>query len=962
MTIRTKLLLGVLPGLLLILIIGLLAHLVLQLEARYDEAAERVLYSHQAIVELQVAVQNANMAVHDYLITGDLAYRNRFAELVEDVDDHMASLEVSLQDLAEGEALLRDIRAEWLEAKAVAEAILAMPDPVQDDAQRARLVMRMDAMVQELIDDLTEVERQHQNLARTLEASASTVRAWAGPAILVGTLIALIGGLCFAWYFSSRLSRPLVALTRVAEALGHGDLEARAKVEGDDEVARLGRVFNIMADRLQHRLFDSVPIGLYRLSPTGRILDANSALVQMLGFPDREALLAVNLVDLYVDARARTHWQEQLAREEMVRNFEVQVRRRDSTVIWVRNNARAVRDQDGRVMHYEGSLEDITERKRTEATWRALNAAATALQRADLSEEDIYQAATRQLATLGLRGVISLLDDDADMFIVECVFVPGDSCAAWEQWTGGTGNHRLRFPRTCVPAYAQVVETNQATLIADNPLRVVLQSAYGANGGTRERALQMPDPMHSIVVPLRVQGRVTGVLHVAADWLTEADVPAIMAFADQLAIALENARLYQAERERAERLSLLNHIARALSTTLDMDQLLETVYQEVSTVMPVDAFFIALYDSETAELDYRVRVDRGIREPPERRPLTTGLTGLVVMEKRPLLIRDLERERDRLPPIKLWGTMEAPRSWLGVPMLRGDEVVGVISVQSYRPNAYGEAEQELLLTIAEGVAVALENARLYASLQETNRQLQEALQAREEMIQNVSHELRTPLTLILGYIELLQEGAFGPLTGEQKHVMAVLQSQGERLYYMVYRLLTLQTLNQQALQKIRLDVRSLLKEAVQIWQARAAEAGVDLQLEIEEGLPEPMADPDLLSQVIGNLLDNAIKFSPNGGVVGIRAWREGNDLWIAVSDQGIGIPKDKLEQIFERFYQVDGGTTRHFGGMGIGLTLCRAIIEAHGGRIWAESEGPGHGSTFYIVLPLETGDGAEQAA
>jgi len=127
--------------------------------------------------------------------------------------------------------------------------------------------------------------------------------------------------------------------------------------------------------------------------------------------------------------------------------------------------------------------------------------------------------------------------------------------------------------------------------------------------------------------------------------------------------------------------------------------------------------------------------------------------------------------------------------------------------------------------------------------------------------------------------------------------------------------------------------------------------GVEVRLDVAPDLPLLMADPDLLGQVVVNLLDNAIKFSPGGGMVTVRAWPEGDEVIIAVSDQGIGIPPDKLAMVFERFYQVDGSMTRRFGGMGIGLALCKASVEAHGGRIWAESGGEGRGSTFYVALP-----------
>jgi diguanylate cyclase (GGDEF)-like protein/PAS domain S-box-containing protein len=217
-----------------------------------------------------------------------------------------------------------------------------------------------------------------------------------------------------------------------------------------------------------------------------------------------------------------------------------------------------------------------------------------------------------------------------------------------------------------------------------------------------------------------------------------ADVELLSFFATQAAIAIRNARLYEETRRRAERLAVVNRIARAVGATLNLDDLMETVYQEVSSIFQADAFFIALYDQETNELDYRLRVDEGIRELRERQPLGIGLTSLVVSEKKPILIRDFEKEKDHLPEVKLWGTMKAPPSWLGVPMQIGDRVVGVISVQAYRPHAYGEEEQLLLCTIADQVAVAMENARLF----EEARRRAEELHLLFEVTNDVSASLK----------------------------------------------------------------------------------------------------------------------------------------------------------------------------------------------------------------------------
>jgi len=243
----------------------------------------------------------------------------------------------------------------------------------------------------------------------------------------------------------------------------------------------------------------------------------------------------------------------------------------------------------------------------------------------------------------------------------------------------------------------------------------------------------------AVGAPVRWGEEFLGVLNVHTDALrafSPADAELLNFFATQAAIAIRNARLYEETRRRAERLAVVNRIARAVGKTLHLDDLMETVYREVTSIFQADAFYIALYDEEANELDFRLRVDEGIREPRERQPLGAGLTSLVVSEGKPILIRDFEKEKERLPEVRLWGTMKAPPSWLGVPMKIGERVVGVISVQAYRPYAYGEEEQQLLCTIADQVAMAVENARLY---EETQRRALE-----QETVSRIACALNTP--------------------------------------------------------------------------------------------------------------------------------------------------------------------------------------------------------------------------
>ncbi|HIQ06148.1 MAG TPA: HAMP domain-containing histidine kinase, partial [Anaerolineae bacterium] len=261
-------------------------------------------------------------------------------------------------------------------------------------------------------------------------------------------------------------------------------------------------------------------------------------------------------------------------------------------------------------------------------------------------------------------------------------------------------------------------------------------------------------------------------------------------------------------------------------------------------------------------------------------------------------------------------------------------------------------EIDFFTTLGGQAAVAIQNARLFLEQEETNERLSHALRVQEEMIQNVSHELRTPLTLIQGYAEMLRTPDASFSAQEQAEFAEIIARGAQQLARMVNLLLAFQPPEQKQLLMERVDITELVQVAVATWQTRASEGGVRL---LVSPAPEPLwveGSSDELLEVLDNLLGNAVKFSPEGGEIAVRVWRAGDETYVAVSDQGIGLASDQLEKVFERFYQVDGSMTRRFGGIGLGLALCKEIVEAYGGRIWAESEGLGQGATFTFALPL----------
>ena len=245
-----------------------------------------------------------------------------------------------------------------------------------------------------------------------------------------------------------------------------------------------------------------------------------------------------------------------------------------------------------------------------------------------------------------------------------------------------------------------------------------------------------------------------------------------------------------------------------------------------------------------------------------------------------------------------------------------------------------------------------ENARLARERERANLELQQALQFREEIIQNVSHELRTPLTLIQGFAEVLYNRLVGELNPEQTDAVRSIRDNTVRLRRMVDLLLESQRATKPDTVKELIDLADLVAQIVEAWEPQLRQRGYFLNAKIEAQPLPVMADSAEIWQVLDNLLDNARKFSPRGTTITVRVWREGDEARIAVRDEGIGLTPEQRERVFERFYQVSQGVSRRYGGLGLGLALCRQIIEAHDGRIWVESQGEGQGSTFVFALPL----------
>jgi signal transduction histidine kinase len=285
-------------------------------------------------------------------------------------------------------------------------------------------------------------------------------------------------------------------------------------------------------------------------------------------------------------------------------------------------------------------------------------------------------------------------------------------------------------------------------------------------------------------------------------------------------------------------------------------------------------------------------------------------------------------------------------------MLREDVPIGVLALLRSDVRPFTDKQIELVTTLADQAAIAIENVRLFDEIQDKGRQLEEASQHKSQFLANMSHELRTPLNAILGYAELIADGAYGDPSEKMLGVLKRLEAQGKHLLGLINDVLDLSKieagqlvleLSDYCIQDIAQAVRSTLEPL-------AADKKLGFRVEVAPQLPPGHGDGRRLTQVLINLVGNAIKFT-DAGEVAITAKATDGSFHLSVRDTGPGISSADQARLFQEFQQADNTITKKKGGTGLGLAISKRIIEMHGGRIWVESQ-PGQGSTFSFKLPV----------
>lgn len=296
------------------------------------------------------------------------------------------------------------------------------------------------------------------------------------------------------------------------------------------------------------------------------------------------------------------------------------------------------------------------------------------------------------------------------------------------------------------------------------------------------------------------------------------------------------------------------------------------------------------------------------------------------------------------------------QSEIGLPLIVGEDLLGVLNIQSYGVNAFGEANLLILRLLANQAAVALHNAQLFNTAVLARKEAEQANEIKSKFLASMSHELRTPLNAILNFSGFVVDGVFGEVNPEQTDALEKTLDSGSHLLSLINDILDLAKVEAGAMEMFiqEVDMKSLLKSTAAMGKGLLKNKTVDLIVEIDEDLPHLFGDKRRLRQILLNLVSNAVKYTREGNIT-IKAFQQDGMIQISVKDTGIGINPDEQDLIFESFHQAQNSLSGELG-TGLGLPIAKHFVEAHGGKIWIESE-IDVGTTFYVQLPLNSKQG-----
>jgi len=525
-----------------------------------------------------------------------------------------------------------------------------------------------------------------------------------------------------------------------------------------------------------------------------------------------------------------------------------------------------------------------------------------------------------------LNTAVDLIHDRFDLYYAGVFLV--DEAGEWAVLRAGTGEpgremlrrgHRLKVGGQSMIGWC--VDHSEARIAFD----------VGKEAVHFDNPL-LPKTHSELALPLIARGQVIGAMTIQSSRIaafSDEDITTFQILADQLGAAIENARLFQQTQESLEEISRLHQ--RYLrqewrAYVADEEARARTGYSyELGSVKPAGDVWMPEISQAAQRGETVVRPETAAARQDGAR------SGSVAFESSPA------------------------QAALAVPLTLRGQVIGALDFyETEQQRQWSRDDIALVESVADQVALALENARAYAELQRTAEQLKEVDRLKSQFLANMSHELRTPLNSIIGFSRVILKGIDGPLTDMQRTDLQAVYDGGQHLLGLINDILDISKIEAGKMELTIEDVNltDIIKGVMSTAIALVKDKPVELQQLVPSDLPTIRGDARRIRQVLLNLVSNAAKFTEQG-FIRVEAEAHPTEVLISVADSGIGIPPDKMTMIFEPFTQADASTTRRAGGTGLGLSISKRFTEIHGGRIWVESE-VGAGSTFHVAFPLKS--------